>query len=274
MLDLHAVTGTPGAATVLGTAFPTVCTGDGATVSGVPLADGAMLVMHGAHSLAANTIGNYKMTSQDCIDPINGQQILPGAASLINQVFKFDKLSYKSGARQFQLGTNTGVGAAIAYTLDAYPGGPVQDVEPCSPQGVIPPFVTFGGALTTLVWGTMAYSPTVPIPAGKYAILGAWASAVTNVGLLRFAHSDFGAFKPGFPIANYETISTSTWDKVWKHEFAFGQNGYQFVYLSKLMGTPCCPVFTVQNVGTGLNMEMLTIAADTPVVGLNLIKVG
>lgn len=275
MLDLHAVQCTPGAALVLGNAGTAVALGgDGATVAGVPIADGAILVCHGANSVTANTIANYKLSSQDLPDPLNAIQLLPGAASLLNQVYHFTKLPYKRGGRTAQLGTNTGVGACLTWLLDAYSGGPVIDGDYCMPQPVVPPFVTFGSASVTLTWNTNAYNPTIALPAGKYAILGAWGSAITNAAILRFSHSDFGGFKPGFPIVNYETISTSTWDKQWKSDLTLNAHGYQFVYLSHILKTPCVPVFTAQQIGTGLNMEFCSVQTDTPVIGLNLAKVG
>ena len=275
MLDLHAISLTPGAATVLGAIGTTVAPGgDGQTVAGVPIADGAVLVCHGANSVTANTIGNYKLTSQDLPDPLNAVQILSGAASLVNQLYHFIKLPYSRGGRSQQLGTNTAVGACLGWLLDAYPGGNVIAGSYAMPNPLVPPFVTFGGATTTLTWNTNAYTPTIAIPQGKYAILGAWGSAITNSAILRFSHSDFAGFKPGFPIMNYETISTATWDKAWKSELTMSQNGYQFVYLSQILGIPCCPVFSAQQIGTGLNMEYNSVQADTPVIGLNLAKVG
>lgn len=275
MLDLHAISGTPGAATVLGTAFPTIAPGDGATVAGVPIAPGAVLVLHGANSPTADTIANYKMASQDQLDPLNGETHTPGAASLLNQLYLYSKIPYKTGGRQFQLGTNTGVVAALAYTLDAYPseGSEVQG-DYCMPSKVITGVTTFGGALTALSWGTQAYAPTQALPNGKFAILGAWVSAITNAAIVRFSHSDFKGKKPGFPVANYETISTATWDKAWKEELTVSQVGYQFVHLSQKLGIPSCPTFNVTNNGTGLVIEAASTQADTPVVMLNLAKVG
>jgi len=275
MLDLHGVSLTPGAAVVLGAVGTVVAPGgDGQTVAGVPIADKAVLVCHGANSVTANTIANYKMTSQDLPDPQNAVQLLPGAASLVNQVYHFVKLPYSRGGRFQQLGTNTGVGACLGWLLDAYEGGSVIAGSYCMPNPVVPPFVTFGGATTTLTWNTNAYNPTIALPAGKYAILGAWGSAITNAAILRFAHSDFNGFKPGFPITNYETISSATWDKQWKNDLTLTAHGYQFVYLSHTLGIPCVPVFSAQQIGTGLTMEFNSVQTDTPVIGLNLAKVG
>ena len=274
MLDLRAVTGTPGAATVLGATFPTICTNDGASVAGVPIDPRAVLIGWGGHSIAANTLGNIKLFSQDMIDPINGENYVAGAAGIVNQYFKLTNIPYKTGLRGIQMGTNTGVGAAIGFYMDMYQGGPCVAGSRIMPSQVITGATTFGGALTTLVWGSQAYAPTTALPNGKYAILGAVCTALTNVGLLRFQHADFGFASPGIPVANPTIISTSSWDKVWKDDTLLAQQGYQFVDLSEELGQPCCPVFSASNAGTGLNIQMLTIAADTPVVQLYLAKVG
>jgi hypothetical protein len=139
---------------------------------------------------------------------------------------------------------------------------------------VTPPLTTFGGALTIHQWGTQAFAPTTMLPVGKYAILGAYVTAISYGALLRFQHADFGFVTPGFPVANPETISSSTWDKVWKDDLLLAKHGYQFVYLSDIMGSPCCPVFSITSIGTGLNFQILSAVADTPVVTVNLAKVG
>lgn len=274
MLDLHAVTGTPGAATVLGATFPTICTNDGQSVAGVPIAPGTTLVGWGGHSIAANTIGHIKLFSQDMVDPINGEDVQLGAASLCNQYFKYTNLPYKTGLRGIQMGTNTGVGAGIGFYVDQYQGGNVIAGSRAMPGQVVTGATTFGGALTTLVWASQAYAPATALPNGKYALLGYIATALTNVGLVRFQHADFGQFLPGLPTANPEIISTSSWDKVWKNSDIIAEHGYQFVAMGEELGVPCCPVFSVTNAGTGLNIQALTIAADTPVVHLVIAKVG
>lgn len=274
MLDLHAVSGTPGAATVLGSTFATVPSMDGQTAAGVPIAPGAILTMWGGLSPTADTIGAIKLTSQDMIDPLNGEHLVLGAASLLNVKVNWDNLPYRTGLRAVQMGTNTGVVNSAAFLIDTY-----ADTKACMapPRNagnmVIPSPTTFGGALTTLVWGSAVFAPTNALPAGKYAILGAYVSAIANAAVIRFQHADFGQYTPGFPVSNFETISTATWDKIDKDDMLLTQAGYQFVYLSEMTGQPCVPVFSVTNAGTGLNIQMLSVQGDTPVVHLVLSKV-
>lgn len=276
MLDVHGLTITPGAATVLGSTGAISAGGDGAQVAGVPVRGDAVLRMYGVMSVTANTIGAVRLRSQDQVDPINGITFTPGAASLLNQHFDYTTLPYKTGARELTMGTNTGVGACSGFLIDEYQHQGQGSIVGSRSMGgeVMCGAMTFGGALTANAWGSMPYAPTTALPNGKYAILGAYVSAITNAALIRFTHADFGAFKPGFPVHNYETISTASWDKSCKDDLVNGAVGEQFIYLSEVLGRPCCPVFSVSNAGTGLTIEILDVQADTPVVNLMIAKVG
>lgn len=277
MLDVHALAITPGAALVLGNAGAIAGGGDGQTVAGVPIGDSAVLRMFGAGSIAANSIANCRLRSQDMVDPVNGITFTPGAASLLSQYYDYTTLPYKKGQRELVLGTNVGVDAALGFLIDEYSGGPKF---PCIAGNrtmggeIMTGANTFGGALTANTWGTLAYAPANALPNGKYAILGAYCSAVTNGAVIRFTHTAFGGYKPGFPVANYETISTSSWDECMKDPLTMMEAGQQFIFLSEQLGHPCCPVFEVTNAGTGLTIEMISAIADTPVVNLMLAKVG
>lgn len=274
MLDVHALTITPGAALVLGSAGSISAGGDGAQVAGVPIRNDAVLRMYGFHSPTADTIANLKLQSQDQVDPINGITFTPGAASLLNAHFDYTTLKYVTGARVLTAGTNTGVVAGNGYLIDEYAGGPCIAGTRGMGGEVMVGALTFGGALTANTWGQLAFAPTNALPNGKYAILGAYCSAIANAALIRFSHADFGSFKPGFPVHNYETISTATWDKMCKDDLVNGAVGEQFIYLSEILGRPMCPVFTASNAGTGLVIEMISAQTDTPVVNLMLAKVG
>jgi len=221
----------------------------------------------------ADTIAALKFSSQDQIDPINGEYYIPGAASLLNVFHETDNLDYKTGLRQFQAGTNTGVVAGSVYTIDHYANkGQCVVGNRFMPKTVVPSSTTFGGACTTNTWNSQALAPGTALPNGKYAILGALVSAIANGAILRFTHADFQGAAPGFPVHNYETISTSTWDKS-DHSPILTELGTQFVYMSEEMGQPCCPVFSVTNAGTGLTMQLLSVQTDTPVVTVVLSKV-
>ena len=276
MLDLHGNQCTPGAALVLG-ANPTATLlgNDGQTVAGVPVDPlNAILIGWGGISPTADTIANIKLASQDLEDTINGVNAVIGAASLLNIWHQFIKLRYKKGLRAITMGTNTGVVDGLVYTLDAYEqGGECSSGTYLPEKPVISPVTTFGGALTANTWGTQAYAPATPIPEGKYEILGAWVGAIANAALLRFQHSDFDGLLPGFPVANYEIISTSSWDKIQRQDLLMSSAGWQFKMMSDLMGTSVCPVFKAGPTGTGLVIQAAAAQAATPTVVLNLNKI-
>jgi len=274
MLDIRAITTTPGAVLVLGN--PGVIGGnDGAAVAGVPIKPTARLIDWGFLSPTADSIARLQLVSQDQPDPINGEDISPGAASLWLGFHKFTNIPYKTGNRIIKAGTNVGVVAGTAFTIDFYDhesdiGG---DRAYFSPNIVMPPSFTYGAALVANTWGNNAFAPTTAIPNGKYAILGAWTTALSNVGAIRFQHADFGYCAPGFPVADPE-ISAILGLQIHNRDPLWLAQGYQFAYLSEKTGKNCIPTFTVSNAGTGLLVQMIAAQAATPVVTLNLAKVG
>lgn len=277
MLDLHANVVTPGAVLVLGTGTPTVAIGDGQSSPGVPIDTGAKLVGWGLLSPTADSIAALKLSSQDMEDPQNGESYAPGATSLLNIMWDYDSIKFKSGQRLIQAGTNVGVVAGTGLLLDSYPGGNViKGKANMSGVVIVSPATTFGGALTTNAWGSVAFAvpAATALPNGKYAILGALVSAITNAAAIRFAHANFKGLKPGFPVANNNIISSSSWDKIDKDPILQARPGTQFVYLGDMLDEAACPVFNVTSQGTGLTIEMISVQTDTPVVQLVLAKVG
>jgi hypothetical protein len=275
MLDLRVVTFTPGAGTTLGTGADSIAASDGAVVAGVPIDQSAVLKVWGAHSPTADTIASAKLQSQDQVDPINGITVQPGTAATLNQWYDYTTLPYKTGQRFIQAGTNTGVVTSEGFTIDAYKDQKVPCIMGSNVMGndVVTGINTFGGALTADTWGSLPYAPSVAIPNGKYALLGCEVHGLTNLALIRFQHADFGSYQPGFPVATSAGAAAVNVDKVMKDDLMLNSVGEQFVYLSKVLGMPCCPVFTVSNAGTGLNIWMITHQADTPAVVLFLVKV-
>jgi hypothetical protein len=282
MLDLHVVSS--GGGTGL-TAIGTIPANDGASVAGVPIASGAYLIAWGGLTTIADTIKELKLGSQDLIDPINGEDDVTGgtATGIINE---YDFLQFVSGARNISMSQNTAGANNLGYTLDYYSGGPVTAGFGLDGSGFIPPpgypafaplsnrqgvYPTTLGVLTAITYGTTAFSPTNAIPAGKWAILGAKVSSLTNYALIRFLHADFGAFSPGFPVVDPNVTLARA--NAPSSDLMFSYNGYQFAYLSWLLQKPCCPVFTVQANATGLRYQAIAITADTPQVTVNLLKV-
>lgn len=272
MIDLRATSGSPG--TTL-TALSTILAGnDGQSVAGVPVTpSGApVLISWGVMSTIADTVAEAQMQSQDQLDPINATDFTFGASSTLGYHHVWDRLPYSSAARVVKLKQNTGANNAIGYTLDYYSGGNVQDLPKYGNASNWRGTTTYGGALTAITWKQQAFAPSPQIPAGTYAILGCWVNALTNYGLIRFRHADFSTFAPGYPVVDLTNPAVA--QAVAIKDTLILEQGYQFVYISKLLGVASCPVFKSTAQGTGLNLEMAAITADTPQVTLNLAKVG
>jgi hypothetical protein len=272
MLDIHAVNGTPGATTVLAD-LATIPVGDLAVVAGVPIRPDARLLLWGSESLVANTIYLTRLQSQDQIDPLNGETVNFGTTSLQNEAHKFTNLPYKTGARVISQTTNTAQTAtSLGITLDYYDGGPCLSLDRFQISALS--ILQTLGANVAVAWRTTGVAPAIAIPNGKYAILGCQAAALTDPAVIRFNHSDFGGFQPGFPIINLAASDILGHQKGMK-DLLMASPGYQFVHLSEITRKPCCPVFTVSNAGTGLNIQMIAPTnTDTPQITLNLAKVG
>ena len=277
MLDLHALTITPGAVLVLGANGAIAAGQDGASVAGVPVNSAklaATLIGWGFLSPTADSIARIKFQSPDQVDPVNGIDVAKGATSLEIAYWQFDSLPFETGVRSLTVGTNVGVVAGTGLLLDSYSGGGTTVKGSRHMQNMVSTgtATTFGAALTANAWGSQPFAPVSPLPAGKYAILGAYVSAITNVAALRFSHADW-AYDPGFPVVNTQLsailgIQLAPKDNLW-HE-----PGYQFVTMGEELEMPCCPVFTVGPGSTGLTIWAIAAQACTPVVILNLAKVG
>jgi hypothetical protein len=274
MLDTHAMLTTPGAVLVLGNPGA-VAVNDGAQVAGVPLEPSAVLRMWGFHAPTADSIANVRLQSQDQVDPINGVTATPGAASLLCQWYDYTTLKYKTGARNIQAGTNVGVVAGNAWTIDEYQNrGKTMQCRYSDGNEVMFGAITFGGALTANQWSGVALTPVTAIPNGTYAILGAYVTALTNIALIRFSHADFQGLKPGFPVMDAELALAATAQVAMRDELVTVRVGEQFIALGEILGSPQCPVFRVSNAGTGLTCEAIAAQAATPVVNVVLMRLG
>jgi len=267
MLDLHA-TSCAGATAGLGE-IGTIAIGDHATIAGIPL-DKCELALWGGLTTIADTIERLQLLCNDALDAINGEDMFPGASSLLGMIMKYTNIPYKTAKRKISIDQNTAAANALGFTIDNYGGGGSRVGKRTQKDVVVLP-VTFG-ALTAITWGQIAVAPANPIPNGKYIILGAWVNALTNYALLRFNHANFGGKRPGFPVI--DITNTAVANAVSAKDPLLLEQGYQFVALCEKLGVPCCPEFNVSNAGTGLIIEAIAITADTPKVLLNLARVG
>jgi len=276
MLDVHALTVTPGAVLVLGADGVVAAGGDGCSSPGVPINSGegvSTLKMWGFNSPTADSIAAIRLRSQDMIDPIDGIYITPGAASLLLQFYDYTHLPYVKGTRSLNVGTNVGVVAGNGFLIDDVEQGECVACAPDTGNEVAPGLITFGAALVANTWGTQPFV-AANLPAGKYAILGWATSAHANVATIRFRHPDFKGLAPGGPTVNWELALAATTQVGMRDALVQTAIGEQFIYLSELFKKPMCPVFTVGNAGTGLQIDMIAAQAATPVVDLWLAKVG
>jgi hypothetical protein len=276
VLDLRALSS--GGGTSLTTIGTILLGNDGQATAGVPVTPSAnpTLVGWGGMTTIADTIKEIQLVSLDELDPINFMDFNFGASSTIGFHHVHDRLPFVSAARTIKMAQNTAGANNLGYLLDWYSSpGSSQTMT----QTQLPKYgnannwrgTTTSGILTALTWKQTAFSPTTPIPAGRYAILGAWVNALTNYGLVRFRHADFGQFAPGFPAVDLTNPAVA--QAVAIKDALVLEQGYQFVYLSNLLGVTAVPVFGVTTAGTGLNLEIAAITADTPQVTLNLAKV-
>ncbi len=240
----------------------------------------ATLIGWGGMTTIADTVKEIQLLSLDQLDDINAEDFNPGAGSLLGYAHFWENLPYKTAARTIKMAQNTAGANNMGYYMDLYATTVGVSGQPIVTQlGRFGPTAaswigstTYGGALTAITWKTQGLAPTTAIPAGRYAILGAKVNALTNYALLRFRHADFGTFAPGFPVIDATNTALAN-ASVSKDPF-FLQDMNQFVYLGEILQQPTCPVFTATAQGTGLNFEMAAITADTPIVTLNLRKVG
>jgi len=263
VLDLHCLTD-GGSVTLKNISLAAdIPANDGQTAPGVPIAPGATLKGWGAFTTIADTLMELKLVSQDQIDSVNGEYWTPGAASVLGMAHFDSNLPYRSGGRSISIRQNTGAANIVAYTLDKYPSPMGANVQNFGQMIKLPQ--VFGGALTAVTWGTVPVAPTSNIPAGSYAILGAYVSALTNYAAIRFTHADFGGKKPGFPVVDASKAAARA--VLPMNAPVFNMYGMQFMALGDI------PVFRATSAGTGLTIEMMDITADTPNVCLNLVQV-
>lgn len=242
---------------------------------------GATLRWWGVATLIADTLYRVQMWSQDMFDAPNGEAWNPGGNSTVGLTEFEENLPYVKGARNIGYSQNTAAAKVLGYLIDQF-----QDPQTAprannpgtilGQHGIYPQ--VFGGALTAGAWGSVGFAPAAGVvqgasatatvtlpPAGRYAILGAYVHGLTNYGILRFEHADFGGFKPGFPVTDQSLAISRAVNPM--SDGIFNLYGRQFVAMGDI---PTCR-FTAG--GTGLQIDFLSLTADTPNVVVNLAQV-
>jgi hypothetical protein len=258
MLDFHAVSS--GGGTTL-TGISTIAAGgDGQTVAGIPIKPGGYLAYWGGFTTIADTIRELQMLNNDMANPRLGEYFVFGASSALGAKTVKTFLNSQN-QRLISMRQNTGGANNLGFYIDEYPNiKPFIPANPFKNRTILS--LSAIGALTAITWNTgNAVSPTVPLVAAQYAILGVWANAMTNYGAVRFQHSDFQGFKPGIPIADQTNTAAA---RAVDPNPTILPEGYQFVAMGD------CPVFTATTQGPGLTVDLIAITADSPIITLNL----
>lgn len=275
MLDLHVcydATGSTSLTNIMTTA--NIPANDAAATGGIPPGStDATLVMWGSATLIADTLLEEQLICQDMWDPINGEDFPYGSSGLLGIGAHLTNLPYETAARQVKQSQNTGANKRIGYTIDHYNSGfkLAPNRGSWNPPKKVTIEQTFGGALTAGVWGTQTLSPTNVPKDGNYALLGFYASALTNYAMFRFQHASFGSWLPGFPAL--DQFNTAVANAVLSKEDIMTYPGFQFVRMSETTKQPQCPVFKLSAGSTGLTLQALALTADTPRVIVNLMQV-
>lgn len=218
----------------------------------------------------------------DQIDTVNAETFNIGGSSASQRVQKYTNLPYSKGKRQLSAWL-AAAAKVLGFTVDQYEGGPVVQGSKVMPKIVVVSLAAAGPS-TAQTWlsvpvvngGSTPWQAA--LPNGKYAILGAWVSNIQDRGVLRFSHADFGAQQPGFDVENVFDadlggLAGAGACVIQQNDSLDNEQGYQFVAIGKDIGKPCCPVFTVNNAGTGLIAQYISNTAENPVITLNLAKV-
>lgn len=279
VLDAHCFYNASGSSSISAFATADIPSGDGATAAGVPISPNATLIAFGAATITSDDeITELKLTANDLNDAVNGLDIVSGGTptTIISKTYLM-QLPYATAARSLSY-KQADADKVMGWLIDHYDfqGDNKRTLSPG--MGTRVPNANFysqvfGGALTAGVYKTQVLAPTNAIPFGTYEIMGAKVSALTNVGFIRFLHSNFGSFTPGFPVVDLET-TTLTMANISSDRLYTDEIGSQFVYLSEVTKRAQCPRFTCTPNGSGLSLQMLSLNADTPQVDVFLNKVG
>lgn len=249
--------------------------GDGASTIGLsPLtSDNPVLCVYGATVVAAaQALVTIGLSGNNLVDPTN--KILDTATGTDTNFGRatFIQVGYGNGVNLVNY-ANEAAGKTAAFKIDYTSKRGTSIHGTFAPPNFWQGSQTFGAA-TAGVYLSTAFAPANAMPIGKWAVLGARMSSLTTMAFLRFQHTDFGGAFPGFPVVDTQVGAQTSANLGMDNLLSPKAQGYQFVVMSQILGVPCCPVFTVQGNGTGLNFQFNDTAADTATVTLNLMKVG
>lgn len=279
ILDLHSVYDATGSTDTIvseNNSNAVIPTGDGATTIGLSPFQNAILVLYGAHVVAAaQALVALALTSNNIVDPVNQLTDSVNSTPAITSVIKtkYASMSYVRGPNLVRY-ANEAAGLTATLKLD-WLGGVGTSTAPVNfaLQNIAEYSFAASGAATAGVYQTTSFSPSTTPPIGTYAILGLRISAITTACAVRFQHTDFQGAFPGLPMVSYSGGTLTAANQGGNAITSDSWQGYQFLFLSQALGIPCCPVFRIQGQSTGLNVQLLDTAADTAQFDLILQKI-
>lgn len=279
ILDLHSVydaTGSTDTVVYENNSNAVIPANDGATTIGLNPIPSALMLMYGAHAVAAaQALVALNLKSNNLVDPANGLADSVNSTPTITSILKSKYLttSYLKGPNLVGY-ANEAAGKTATFKLDYINGLGSSSAPPnLALQNIAEYSFAAGGAATAGVYQTTAFNPSTTPPIGTYMILGLRVYALTTVAVARFQHSDFlGAF-PGIPVADYGTGTLTSANLGGNEIISDSWQGYQFVYLSQRFGLNLCPVFRIQGQSTGLNVQLLDLNTDTAQFDLIMQKI-
>lgn len=277
ILDLHSVYDATGSTDTIVTennSNAVIPANDGATTIGVSPFAGAILTMYGAHVVAAaQALVDLGLKSNNLVDPANGLNDTINSTPTVTSILKakFATMNYNLGPNLIQY-ANEAAGKTATFKMD-YVGVGTSSAPANLALANVAEYSVVLGASTAGVYSSTAFAPSTTPPIGTYRILGARCYALTTAAVLRFQHTDFAGAFPGIPVLDYGTGTLTAANQGGNAITTDAWQGYQFVYLSQALGIPVCPQFRIQGQGTGLNIQCLDTATDTPQVDLVLQKI-
>jgi hypothetical protein len=277
MLDLHSVydaTGSTDTIVVENNSNAVIPANDGATSIGLSPFANAVLMMYGAHtSAAAQALVALQLSGNNMVDPTNklvdSVNTTPAMTSTVKA--KFYTATYARGPNYVGYGQEA-AGVVATFKMDLVGVGASSSPANFALQNLAE-YSVASGACTAGVYKTTAFAPTNTPPIGRYRILGCRVYAVAFAAVIRFQHTDFQGAFPGFPVVSYGDQAITGANQGGNAITSDSWQGYQFVWLSQALGIPVCPEFAIQGQGTGLNIQVLDTAADTPQIDLILQKI-
>ncbi len=274
LLDLHSVydaTGSTDTVVSENNSNAAIPANDGSNVIGLSPFGNATLLGYGATvGAAAQALVTIGMSSNNLVDPVNKLLDTARGTDTRTCAMKWLTTNYARGPNLVQYAQEA-AGVLATFKIDLVQVGSSSSPSSYALQNIAE-YTINSGACTAGVYQSTAFAPSPTPPVGVYRILGARVCNVLFAAAIRFTHADFAGAHPGFPVVSYSDQALTIAGIGGNFLTSDQVQGYQFLAMSQALGIPCCPQFTIQGQGTGLNVEILDVIADTPTIDLIIQK--